>query len=134
MKRLIVISRRDNVGTTQDTLAPGDRVIANGAEIVARDEIPAGHKIAIARIPAGSGVMKYGSAIGVATMDIEAGAHVHTHNVASTRGRGDLHPTVPAEDARARLAEPSDEVAGEPGDANANPLHPTAATTERGRA
>jgi altronate dehydratase small subunit len=34
--------------------------------------------------------MKYGSVIGTAIADIEAGSHVHTHNVASTRGRGDL--------------------------------------------
>jgi altronate dehydratase small subunit len=109
MKPLVVISRRDNVGTTQDLMQPGDRVIANGLEIVAREPIPAGHKIAIARIAAGSGVIKYGSAIGVATADIEPGAHVHTHNVASTRGRGDLHAAVPAGQASARIAEPPDE-------------------------
>jgi hypothetical protein len=41
-------------------------------------------------IRAGEVVVKYGSAIGTASADISAGAHVHTHNVASTRGRGDL--------------------------------------------
>jgi hypothetical protein len=35
-------------------------------------------------------VIKYGSPIGSASQAIAAGAHVHTHNVASTRGRGDL--------------------------------------------
>jgi hypothetical protein len=34
--------------------------------------------------------VKYGSPIGHASSDIAAGAHVHTHNVASDRGRGDL--------------------------------------------
>ena len=29
--------------------------------------------------------------IGTASSPIAAGAHVHTHNVASARGRGDLH-------------------------------------------
>ena len=45
-------------------------------------------------------------------MAIAAGAHVHTHNVASTRGRGDLgSPEVPAEP---RLAEPPDPRGGQP--------------------
>ncbi len=32
---------------------------------------------------------KYGQVIGRATKDIEAGGHVHVHNLESTRGRGD---------------------------------------------
>ena len=35
-------------------------------------------------------MIKYGSPIGTASAVIAAGAHVHTHNVASSRGRGDL--------------------------------------------
>ena len=42
---------------------------------------------------------------GVATAEIPPGAHVHTHNVLSGRGRGDLAAAEPAVDA-ARLAEP----------------------------
>lgn len=110
MKRLIVISRRDNVGTTQQALEPGDRVTADGRDVVVREAVPAGHKVALAHIAAGDGVVKYGSAIGVATTDIEPGAHVHTHNVASTRGRGDLH-AVPTSASSPRLAEPPDEAA-----------------------
>ena len=68
---------------------------------------PTGHKIAIFPIAEGAPVLKYGSAIGIATCDIPAGAHVHTHNVASTRGRGDLAPL--AASAEPRLAEPADE-------------------------
>ena len=71
-----------------------------------RDPIPAGHKVAIAAIAAGEAVIKYGSPIGIASSDIEAGRHVHTHNVASNRGRGD----VPSSDTSLtqRLAEPAD--------------------------
>ena len=54
------------------------------------DPIPRGHKVALASIGTGEEVIKYGSPIGRATTDIAAGAHVHTHNVASSRGRGDL--------------------------------------------
>jgi len=49
--------------------------------------------------------VKYGSPIGTATSDIAAGAHVHLHNLASARGRGDLR--VPSQ-TRARIAEPAD--------------------------
>jgi hypothetical protein len=49
--------------------------------------------------------VKYGSTIGTATDDIQPGEHVHTHNVASGRGRGDLHGTSAQEP---RLAEPPD--------------------------
>ena len=40
-----------------------------------------GHKYALTKIKAGENVIKYGSPIGHATCDIEAGEHVHTHNV-----------------------------------------------------
>ena len=46
-------------------------------------------------IHAGEAVIKYGSPIGLATVEIPAGAHVHTHNLASTRGRGDLEAPRP---------------------------------------
>ena len=55
-----------------------------------RETIASGHKMALTRIASGEPVVKYGSPIGTATVDIEAGAHVHVHNVASARGRGDL--------------------------------------------
>lgn len=35
-------------------------------------------------------VMKYGLPIGVTTQPVQKGEHVHTQNLASTRGRGDL--------------------------------------------
>jgi hypothetical protein len=55
--------------------------------------------------------VKYGSSIGTATADIPAGAHVHTQNVASTRGRGDL--ASPQVAALPRLAEPPDDLRDE---------------------
>ena len=67
--------------------------------------MPSGHKIALRAIRAGEAVIKYGSPIGLATAEIPAGAHVHTHNLASTRGRGDLEAPPPRL-AEPRLAEP----------------------------
>jgi hypothetical protein len=108
VKSVIVISRRDNVATALEPLEAGQRVDVNGAMLTIAQPVPSGHKVALAHIAAGAAIVKYGSAIGVATAEIEAGAHVHTHNVASTRGRGDLHHATVAVDANARLAEPAD--------------------------
>ena len=107
MKAVLLISARDNVATALEPLDAGRRIAVNGTEIIVRESVGTGHKVALYPIPAGSAVMKYGSAIGIATCDIAPGAHVHTHNVASTRGRGDLAPLAPS--AEPRLAEPADE-------------------------
>ena len=90
MSAVIVITPRDNVATALEPLAAGRAIDAGGVAVTVRESIASGHKIARQRIPAGSAVVKYGSPIGTAIIDIEAGAHVHTHNVASGRGRGDL--------------------------------------------
>jgi hypothetical protein len=99
----LVISARDNVATALEMLEPGRALDLGGRQIVVRDRIPPGHKVAIDAIASGAQVLKYGSAIGNATADIAVGAHVHTHNVASARGRGDLGVAHARED---RLAEP----------------------------
>jgi altronate dehydratase len=87
---IIVISAADNVGTALEPIAAGRTITAGASTITAAEPIPRGHKIALRAIRAGDVVMKYGNAIGTASLDIAAGAHVHTHNVASGRGRGDL--------------------------------------------
>lgn len=106
MKAILVISARDNVATALEPLDAGRRLVLNGHELVVREAVAAGHKIALATIPAGSAVVKYGSAIGVATSEIPEGAHVHTHNLASTRGRGDLPDGGEPPVSSGRLAEP----------------------------
>ena len=107
MKPVLVISERDNVATALQALEPGREVEFSGGAIAVREPVPSGHKIALKAIHAGEAVIKYGSPIGLATAEIPAGAHVHTHNLASTRGRGDLEPPQPAP--QPRLAEPGDE-------------------------
>ncbi len=95
MKKVFVVYATDNVGTAVlEPLAAGDHVSCNGErrdiEIVAQDDIAYGHKIALMDIASGDTVLKYGLSIGSASCDIKAGDHVHTHNVESNRGRGDL--------------------------------------------
>ena len=94
MKAVLVISERDNVATALEALEAG-RVIAGTVPFTVREAIPRGHKVALCAIPAGERVIKYGSPIGSASSDIAPGSHVHIHNVASARGRGDLSQAMP---------------------------------------
>lgn len=87
--KVIVITPRDNVATALEALAAGQTINAEGRQVTVREPIASGHKVALTTIGAGENVVKYGNAIGTATADIAAGAHVHVHNLASTRGRGD---------------------------------------------
>ena len=100
MKAALVISDRDNVATALEALDVGRQLDLGGRSITVAEPIASGHKVALQSIAAGEAVIKYGSPIGTASCDIAVGAHVHTHNVASGRGRGDL-PSPSA-----RLAEP----------------------------
>jgi altronate hydrolase len=105
MKPALVISDRDNVATALEPLAAGVALDLDGRRVVTRAAIPSGHKLALVDIAEGEAIVKYGNAIGTATAAIASGDHVHTHNVASGRGRGDLaHAAAP--DVSARLAEP----------------------------
>jgi altronate dehydratase len=108
VKPALVISARDNVATALETLDPGRKLALGDRVVVVRERIPSGHKIALGAIASGEAVVKYGSEIGRATADIAPGAHVHTHNVSSQRGRGDLSGRAAARDEAARLAEPPD--------------------------
>ena len=105
MKAVLVISERDNVATALEPLDAGRQLVVNGLTIVTTEPIATGHKIALRSIPAGEAVVKYGSPIGLATAPIAPGSHVHTHNVASSRGRGDLEDGG-TEPSPPRLAEP----------------------------
>ena len=107
MNPVIIISDRDNVATALEALDAG-QIIAGPVPFTVREPIPRGHKVSMRLIPAGESVIKYGNAIGVATTEIPPGAHVHTHNVSSARGRGDLPRSDPAVDGP-RLAEPLDD-------------------------
>ena len=102
---VIVISDADNVATALEALEPGRVIQHNGIAISIRESIPRGHKLSLKAIATGGSVIKYGSSIGIATADIVPGAHVHTHNLSSERGRGDLASTLLRD---GRIAEPDD--------------------------
>jgi len=90
------VNALDNVATVfANGVQAGDTVIIRDKKgheesFIALSEIPYGHKIAILPITKGEPIMKYGEKLGIASVDIVVGAHVHVHNLESVRGRGDL--------------------------------------------
>ncbi|GIX22109.1 MAG: galactarate dehydratase [Gammaproteobacteria bacterium] len=81
----------DPIAVAKQTLPAGTPLPEYGG-LRTVDDIPALHKVAIRDITAGSPIRKYDQLIGVATTDIPAGAHVHTHNCAATAATADYEP------------------------------------------
>ena len=77
----------DNVGIAIQDLGPGDLVDVGQGRLAVRSVIPAGHKIALVDLAPGDWVFKLGHRIGEATAPIEAGEHVHSHNLGVRRDR-----------------------------------------------
>jgi len=77
----IHLNEADNVAIARVPLSAGAELHVEGRVIHALDAIPAGHKIALEPIAPGQMVHRYGQAIGRAKVEIEAGRHVHTHNL-----------------------------------------------------
>ncbi|MDB5455394.1 MAG: altronate hydrolase [Caulobacter sp.] len=75
------VDARDHVATALRDIAAGETLDLHGQTVVARDDIPKGHKIAMRAVAAGGDVLKYGWPIGRATRAIAVGDHVHVHNV-----------------------------------------------------
>ena len=77
----IVIDPRDNVATAIQNLEAGASVETGQGEVSLLRDVPFGHKFALAQIPEGGYVIKYGAQVGRATAPIPRGDHVHVHNV-----------------------------------------------------
>lgn len=58
-----------------------DRII----QVRARQDIPIGHKVALADMAVGDTVFKYGEDIGKVVAPIQAGQHAHVHNIKTKR-------------------------------------------------
>ena len=94
MDKAVVVNSSDNVATCLADVWAGEDtdldVAGESRTVVFKADIPFGHKVALTDIAEGGGVIKYAEVIGVASQPIEAGDHVHVHNVESVRARGDL--------------------------------------------
>jgi altronate dehydratase len=84
MGKVVRIHETDNVIIALEAGEVGDTVaddIYGSFQLVTA--VPIYHKIASTAIGKGEPVLKYGTAIGIATERIPRGAHVHTHNLDS---------------------------------------------------
>ncbi len=77
----IHLNPQDNIAVARVPLSPGMELRVDGRVVAVLDPVPAGHKIAITAIPSGEVIRRYGQRIGRAKLLIDAGRHVHTHNV-----------------------------------------------------
>ena len=74
----IQINPADNVIVALSPLAKGTAVAVPGVgEVVAAEDIPQGHKMAVRSIAAGEDVIKYGLPIGHVTVDVQP-CHLYT--------------------------------------------------------
>ncbi|WP_316247129.1 UxaA family hydrolase [Rossellomorea marisflavi] len=77
----IVIHERDNVLIALRDFEAGERLVDGDREVVLREAVPAGHKIAREPIQKNENVIKFGMPIGRASEPIDRGDWIHTHNV-----------------------------------------------------
>jgi altronate hydrolase len=77
----IRLNPADNIAVTRVSLSPGTKLSIDGIPVTVMDQVPAGHKLAIASIRPGEIIRRYGQTIGRAKQPIEPGRHVHTHNL-----------------------------------------------------
>lgn len=75
----IRLDERDNVVVARRDIPAGTRIAEEN--IVCRELIPAGYKVAARAIGRGMPVLKYNSVIGYADCDIEPGTMMHSHNI-----------------------------------------------------
>jgi galactarate dehydratase len=78
---------KDNVAIVANNGGlPSKTVLTTG--LILRDQVPQGHKVAIADIPADAPVLRYGIPIGYALKNISAGSWVHERLLAMPDARG----------------------------------------------
>ena len=91
---IIRIGDNDNVGVVTEKIESGYKDLK--FNIIAKDSIDVGHKIALNDIYKGDPIIKYNQIIGVSLTDIICGNHVHTHNVEPNHNNlskdGDINP------------------------------------------
>src|SRR5437764_1396891 len=82
---------QDDVGVAVTDLKKGSNIGAvtlegkKAGSVKLRDKVPLGHKVAMRDLGQGQPVVKYGRPVGKTIKPISRGAHVHVHNVKTTR-------------------------------------------------
>ena len=82
--RAIKISKTDNVAVAIINIPKGAKVlVSNDKELITKEDIPLGHKLALIDIAEGGDIVRYGEAICQASNKIKLGSWVHIHNTIS---------------------------------------------------
>ncbi|MBO3751039.1 UxaA family hydrolase [Streptosporangiaceae bacterium NEAU-GS5] len=80
---LLVLADEDDVAIAVRDLEPGPHRTSNGRTLEITEPVALGHKIALRSLAQGEHVVRFGMVIGSATVPVEPGSWVHTHNLAS---------------------------------------------------
>lgn len=86
----LVHNEGDHVGVAVQDVEPGQALVvymdserASNLQVV--ETVPLGHKVALADMPEGAGVVEYSVRIGLTRQAIKQGQLVHVHNIRSAR-------------------------------------------------
>lgn len=89
---LLVHDRKDNCGVVVvEGLTAGTEMLCVVTEdnsefrLTAGNDIPIGHKVALADLAEGDTAVKYGEDIGKVVASVAKGGHLHTHNLKTKR-------------------------------------------------
>lgn len=91
MIQFLVHEKADSVGVATVDIKAGETPhglymdTQEAVEVIALDDIPLGHKIAMVDHQIDGSVIKYGADIGRVVADIKKGGHVHTQNLKTRR-------------------------------------------------
>jgi altronate hydrolase len=77
----LLLDPRDDVAIATRDLTSGAAVTVDGASVIVRADVRAGHKVARRAIATGDPVRRYGQIIGFASQPIAPGEWVHVHNL-----------------------------------------------------
>jgi len=88
-KSALLIHPDDTAAIVLEEVKKGETIMVSRENrpitITALDPIPVYHKIAFQNVGKGEKVKKYGEQIGVASVAIQKGEHIHEHNLVSVR-------------------------------------------------
>jgi (2R)-sulfolactate sulfo-lyase subunit alpha len=90
--QLLVHDHKDNVGVVVvEGLEAGTEMLGvvtadnSTFSLTAKDDVPIGHKVALADLRSGDAAVKYGQDIGRIVADVPKGGHVHIQNLKTKR-------------------------------------------------
>ena len=79
--KYLKINPADNVAVAISELKSGETITVDGVSIVLKEDIPAGHKVALKDFSEGEDIIKYGYPIGHARMAVKQGSWMNEKQI-----------------------------------------------------